>query len=301
MIRANKLEAYVEREESRRPITADVFLTDYCNAKCSYCRYAHASGDYMKFEEFVSYADRLIDLGVKGIILTGGGEPTINPHFNKIVGWLERSEIPYGINTNLIREVFCKPRFLKVSIDAGESARYKETRGVDKLDDVLAHVRDFCEYNKRNGRHTNVGVQCVALNKEDALSFYNAVKVLDVDYIYLRPYEGMESRITRSDVQEWFAGVNDERLNVSFKFDLKDYTAGWCVANWSVITVRHDGYVPYCCHRPNEVVGHILDRNILERKAAWHVDMRTCEKPCRLSGANKYLESKREERDICFV
>lgn len=100
----------------------------------------------MQFNDFVAYATRLVQMGVRGIILTGGGEPTINPHFSKITDWLERNEIPYGLNTNLVNEVLCNANFVKVSIDAGDKERFKAIRGKDKLDDVINHLRDLIEY-----------------------------------------------------------------------------------------------------------------------------------------------------------
>ena len=126
MIRESKLQGYIERINGvKRPITADIFLTDYCNEKCAYCRYAHKTGKYMKFEDFVKYSERLIELGVQSFILTGGGEPTINPDFKKITDYLEGKGIPYGINTNMQVLRKCNPVFMKISIDTGDSERYK--------------------------------------------------------------------------------------------------------------------------------------------------------------------------------
>lgn len=303
MIRVNKLSGYVERVRcDHRPITADIFLTDYCNARCGYCRYNHETGRYIKFEDFKKYANRLISLGVNAIILTGGGEPTINPDFNKITKWLEDKNIPYGINTNLIKSIECSPVFLKVSIDAGDKERYKALRGVDKVDTVLSNLEGFINYKKKNSLNTKIGVQCVAINKEDLISFYNRVKIYDVDYIYIRPLEAIcGNNITNVDVQQWLKDVHDNRINVSFKFGLKDYRPAKCYANWSVITVNCDGGVPYCCHFPNNIVGNIMDDDILIKKAKYVVDMKKCEIPCRLSGANYYLEMTDIEDDAMFV
>ena len=78
-IACDKMFAHVERAlNDRRPITADIFLTNYCNNKCPYCTYRRwelETGAYsMRYEEFVEYAERLLELGVEGFILTGGGE-----------------------------------------------------------------------------------------------------------------------------------------------------------------------------------------------------------------------------------
>lgn len=37
----------------------------------------------MAYDEFVSYAERLLELGVLGFILTGGGEPTVANDFKR--------------------------------------------------------------------------------------------------------------------------------------------------------------------------------------------------------------------------
>lgn len=302
MIRDLKLEKFRERcERQDQPITAEVFLTDYCNLSCQYCRYSNKSGKFMRYEDFVLYAKRLVEMGVRGIILTGGGEPTINPNFAKITSWLERNEIPFGINTNLvIGPVFANANYIKVSMDTGTDERYKEIRGKDYMQRVLANLRDTIEYKKRAGNGTRIGVQCVATNKQDVISFYNATKGYDVDYIYIRPLETTGAAKTgEADVKEWLSNISDDRLNVSYKFGYIGYQSPWCVANWAVITVDVDGNIPYCCHRPTETVGNILDLNIMMKKKAHHVDMRTCEKPCRLSAANKYLaDGKWDEEDV---
>ena len=73
-----------------KPITADIFLTNFCNNKCPYCTYgrweliSNEKKKYITFEEFEKYGNRLLELGVKGFVLSGGGEPTINPDFDKI-------------------------------------------------------------------------------------------------------------------------------------------------------------------------------------------------------------------------
>lgn len=301
MIRENKLSNFVERQMTHKPITADIRLTNYCNARCKYCNVIRNT-DYMKIDDFIMYAKRLLDLGVLGFKLTGG-EPTLSPHFEKVVAWLEENNIPYGLNTNLIRRVVCEPVWLKVSIDAGTREEFMALRGVDKLDDVLLNVDSFCKRKKMDGLRTKIGVQSVATSKENVLSFYHAVKGLDVDYIYIRPWEmcGGGGKVSRADVESWMDGIKDERINISFKFDLKDYLPNSCFGHWSAITVRWDGMVQYCCNRIYDIVGHVMDDDILEKKAAYCVDMKKCDIPCRLSGVNKYLEDRKIESDIFFV
>lgn len=307
MIRNNKLSSFLDRctnEREMKPITADIFLTDFCNEKCSYCRYSHSSGDYMRYDDFVLYANRLIDLGVRGFILTGGGEPTINKDFEKIIGYLESNNIPYGVNTNFKKYVEMNPVYLKVSIDTGDECEYKNIRGVDALEQVLSNLKRFCEYKKTNNNNTNIGVQCIASTKENVISFYNKVKYLNVDYIYYRPLE-KQGRGNNNvvDLRNWLNEYNilDSRINISYKFDLANYYPKKCYSNFCNICINTHGDVIYCCHMPNDIVGHIMDDDILLKKSIYQIDMSKCEHPCRLSGSNKYMEELKYEQDIFFI
>ena len=102
VINSGKILKYIERiNESHEPITADIFLNNFCNNKCSYCTYGRwelSNNAYsMLFDDFIRYAVRLRELGVQGFILTGGGEPTIAKDFDNITEWLEESLIMTAI------------------------------------------------------------------------------------------------------------------------------------------------------------------------------------------------------------
>lgn len=303
MIRNNKLSHYIDRVMyDRRPITADIFLTDYCNNKCVYCRYAHTrSSKYISFAKFKEYVHRLLEFGVKGFILTGGREPMINPDFEKITNWLDEKGIDYGINTNFNKLHYCKPKFLKVSLDTGDRDVYKKVRGVDALNKVLDNVQKYLEWKMANSPATKVGLQCMTTKPEQVEDFYNAIRDYSVDYIQFRPFETQGENLEYSDIIYEIDNIRDERIVKSFKYDLISFKPKSCVGNWSVITVDVNGNVPYCCHKPDEIVGHILDIDILEKKYGHKTEMENCEVPCRLSGANKYLMEFKKESDIHFI
>lgn len=186
-----KLIRHLDRFKTHEPITADVFITNYCNNKCPYCTYRRwelePGARYMHFEDFVKYTQRLLWFGVKGIILTGGGEPTLNPDFNKITEYLEKNEIDYGINTNFCEYRYFRPNYLKVSLDGYDRESYIKKRGVDRYDNVIANIKKYAE-NKDKSK-TNLGVQMDVTDINDIEPFYNSVKDIDLDYIVYRPGE----------------------------------------------------------------------------------------------------------------
>lgn len=308
---ANKLIYNLDRVAGdQRPITAEIFLTNYCNNRCVYCRYKHAVGEYIDFDTFVLYAGRLLDLGVKGIILTGGGEPTINPDFDRITAWLEEHGVPYGINTNFNIYKEFKPKYLKVSLDAIDAEDYSSKRGVKRqiYDKVLSNIGAYIEWRNTHGIEATVGIQIVVKKSEEIKAFYDAHRHLAVDYMSFRPIESEAGLYYNGeDISKFIVEMEelkktDSRVLVNYKWNMMGVKFPKCFANWSVITIDHKGNVLYCCQKPTEIVGHVLDPDILDKKRVHKTDMRLCEVPCRLSGANKFLEEiSKGGKDVEFI
>lgn len=309
-----KLIRHIERFTEQTPITADVFLTNFCNNKCPYCTYHRWSLDpgarYMAYEDFVRYSTRLFELGVKGIILTGGGEPTINPDFDQITKWLENNGIRYGINTNFNVFKDFSPTYLKVSLDGYDEQSYKLKRGVHAYSRVIENIKKYRE----NGKHkdTSFGVQIVVNDLSEIERFYEGVKGLDVDYIVYRPIESTyRCAYTDNDVQTTIPVLMkhiqsiarlDKRVVMNSKWTQLDVFPKQCSANWAQIALDEKGNVIYCCHKPYEVVGHIMDENILEKKRQFKTDISKCDVPCRLTASNLIQEYlSKPMKDDCFV
>ena len=293
-ITANKILAHVDRIlNDQRPITADVFLNNYCNNDCPYCAYRRWELDekarHMKFNDFVQYASRLLELGVLGIILSGGGEPTVSKDFDKIIAWMDEKGIKWGINTNFNRYFEGKPQYLKVSLDAWDRDSYVLKRGVDAYETVRDNIKRFAA----NKGDTCLGIQLLAKSANDVLRFYDANKDLPVDYISIRPIESTDGRYYKHNHDA--PGIintvnvlaeNDDRVILNYKWTMLDERQDTCTAQWSQIAVNEVGEVMYCCHKPYQIVGHLLDKDILEKKALAATDMKMCDVPCRLTAPN---------------
>lgn len=306
-ISSDKLLHHAKFDE--RPITADIFITNFCNNHCPYCTYgrwdleANEKRKYTTFDEFVKYANRLLELGVKGIILTGGGEPTINPDFDKITRWLEDNRIEYGINTNFNVLRYFSPTYLKVSLDAYDDESYKAYRGVSNYSKVRENIIAYDKWRKLNDVRTSLGIQMVASNVETVNKFYSANKDLPVDYISIRPMESTcgsyykNDKLTVDFKPEAIVSaiktlsIIDPRVQINYKWDMLASSFERCYAQWSQIAVNMYGEVMYCCHKPYEIVGNIMDEDILEKKKNFSTDMSKCDVPCRLSAPNKTIES----------
>lgn len=316
-ITAEKMFSHIDRiVGEKKPVTADIFITNYCNNKCPYCTYGRwelDSGAYaMKYKDFVTYAGKLLDMGVQGIILTGGGEPTINPEFEKIAEWLSANKIHWGMNTNFNKFMKIKPDYLKVSFDAYSEESYEQMRGVQAYKKVRKNIKAYSEWKKENSPNTSLGIQQLVKNHKDAELFYESNKDLPVDYIVFRPVESTAGRYYRSEANQDEAErirktvlsieKKDERVNLNFKWNLLKKQEESCVASWAQIALNEKGEVMYCCHKPYQIIGHILDEDIMEKKAKAVTDMKTCDIPCRMTAPNMEVKRlKQARKDACFI
>lgn len=316
-IAGDKMFHYIERiVGDQKPITADIFLTNYCNNKCPYCTYGRwkldAGSSYMQYEDFIKYAEKMLKIGVEGFILTGGGEPTVNPDFEKITGWLEEKGLHYGVNTNFNVGKYIKPDYLKVSLDGWDEESYEEKRGVRVYEKVRDNIERYASWKKINSPETKLGIQIVVETMEDVYEFYEANAKLPVDYISFRPVESTAGKYYKSlynyaETIDIVKAVNflrkgDERVVLNFKWDMLGRQEESCTAQWAQIAVNEKGQVMYCCHKPYQIIGHIMDDDILEKKKKAVTDMSGCDIPCRMTAPNMFVAQVEQEREnACFI
>ncbi len=288
----------------KKPITADIFLTNYCNNKCPYCTYCRW-GDFKTQNRYISYSDfvimiqKLLDFGIRGFILTGGGEPTINPDFNLITEFLEHRKISYGINTNFVEYKEISPTYLKVSLDAYSREGYINKRGVNKYSQVIGNIKKYIMWKKKHGINTNIGIQLLVTEPEEIKSFYQEHKSLDVDYIVFRPYESTQGEYYNSVSREKVFKIlltleeyarKDNRIVINYKWFNLDVKFDRCYAHWSQMAINEKLEIMYCCHKPYEVICNIQDKDAFQKWKNATTDIKKCDIPCRLTGPNKFMK-----------
>lgn len=300
---------------SRKPITADIFLNSACNNKCPYCtyaRYKQRDSSYMTFESFKNNINILLANGVKGVILTGGGEPTISPDFDKITEYLEQNSIPYGINTNFNVFKAIKPNYLKISLDGYDRESYQKARGVDKYDIVIRNIEEYLIYKHSSKIKTSVGIQTVATKIEDVVRFYKAHKGLDVDYFNIRPMESTcgeyyQDTHTSNEclaILSYLQDIHekDSRVCINYKWHEVKTQFDKCYANFSQIAINENSEVMYCCHKPYEIIGKLTDTDIWEKRERFQTNMQMCDVPCRLTAPNNFIQSLQDvPHDAAFI
>lgn len=92
------------RNDKPRPVVSHIMLTDRCNHKCAFCSVQSRAGDTLTLAMVRGYLDQLVPLGLKAVILSGGGNPIIyrsdNYDFNDAVTLIKSYGLEIGLITN---------------------------------------------------------------------------------------------------------------------------------------------------------------------------------------------------------
>ena len=193
------------------PILVEVDPSNACNHACSFCLSSYIHFDKYKGTETFSRAtmprDMLmnlckdfVDMGVRSINWTGGGEPGLNRHLKEAIEYCGANGIKMGIFTNgtlfdkwdMFDTLVDNMTWVRFSIDAGTKETYnkvrvaKENRGWDKM---VENLTKLIEVNKQKGNKIDIGVGYVISpdTYSEIVDFANFFKDFDLMYCQYKP------------------------------------------------------------------------------------------------------------------
>ncbi|MGA9099556.1 MAG: radical SAM protein [Methanotrichaceae archaeon] len=140
-------------------------FTNSCNLKCKHC-YQQASGpleNELSLEEKLDLVNQLDAAGVAAVALSGG-EPTIHPHFKRIIQELSSRGIFTSVATNgwifsnierLKEARDLGLQYIEVSVDSSRPEKHDEFRGIPGAwDHAIAALRNSVEIGMMQGMAT---------------------------------------------------------------------------------------------------------------------------------------------------
>jgi len=218
--------ACVKRGDFRtvKPVTVQLIPSLYCNFCCPHCCYgrskenikAHGERKAMLMDECVMSViiNRLSEAGIKGIVFTGGGEPTSHIRLIECMRQAVKKGIKVGLFTNgslltapKIHQILeLEPTFIRVSLDAGTPDVHQLLHGYpDKYDyfpKVLENIELLAKGKLKQKVDTTIGVG-VTVEPINLFSLMEIAKRLyeiashpptgGIDYLVFRPtvnYQG---------------------------------------------------------------------------------------------------------------
>jgi len=331
LLHPTQFKGAMDRDLSTPPISVEISLTSLCNVSCVWCIDRHWCESYpgiLEKDAILRALEGYKELGVQGVVLEGGGEPTIYPHFGEVVQKIKDLGMSIGLITNGVAfpdfELVKYFDWIRVSLDAGTKEVYKEVKKADKFDDVMSNLKSFVEHK---GENTIIGVGYLIsqLTRENLGGVVQDIKDIGVDYVQIRQltecgdwelppsYYLGDIEAMQSDTFSVYAQQMEE---------YEDHNLGLpcsCHALSSVLC--HDGKVFFCCRLhsirlPDSTtlgyIGNIYDNTI---KEIWDGDLRkkyaenmlkveNCENwcpSCRMTKYNVLVEEIKNKGKTSFI
>lgn len=200
----------IKRGERPAPVNVEIDLSNRCSLGCSWCHFAYthtrgplagkvdrpegaiSGGDLMDAGLGNYILEQLADAGVKSVVWTGGGEPTLHPKFDFFVTHALDYGLEQGMYTHgghidakradLLKEVFT---WVFISLDECTPESYAHSKGVNRFDKAIEGIRNLvaAEGNAAIG----VGFLLHKDNWRDTHKMVKLGKELGVTYVQFRP------------------------------------------------------------------------------------------------------------------
>lgn len=173
------------------PLNVRIKPTNACNHNCWYCAYRAENlqlgqdmnlKDSIPLDKMLEIIDDLVDMGVKAVTFSGGGDPFCYPHLLETVQKLSVSPIKFAALTNGSRlsgdvaELFARhATWLRVSMDGWDDASYREYRGCP--DGEFTKIIQNMERFKSFGGSCYLGV-CIVVDNKNFEHIYDLIALL---------------------------------------------------------------------------------------------------------------------------
>lgn len=117
------------------PVSINLDLTTSCNFRCDHCVDMDIlnTGERYDHELLLASLRHLAARGLRSVIVIGGGEPTLYPHFEETIRLLKELGLSLGIVTNgsridrirAVADVFSRRDWVRLSLDAGSDELFQ--------------------------------------------------------------------------------------------------------------------------------------------------------------------------------
>lgn len=148
------------------PVHIRIKPTNMCNHRCRYCAYLEpalqlgkdmAVRDSIPREKMLEICADIVQMGVRAVTYSGGGEPLLYPHLLEASRFLQGGGVKLACLTNgsllhdAIADFFAEHgTWIRVSMDGWDDASYTHYRGV-KCGEYTKIMRNLENFSRRGG------------------------------------------------------------------------------------------------------------------------------------------------------
>jgi molybdenum cofactor biosynthesis enzyme MoaA len=280
--------SWMERETDYLPPPIECNLDPFaeCNNRCYFCigqRYLvdkrEEVGEMRKLptEYMLKLVEFLSRWGVRGLCISGGGEPSLHEGIYKVMALAKRKGMDVSFVTNAVRipkplgAMFNYCRWVAISVNAGKRETYNKVAGKDHWNEVIYNIEYLCQMRKNFNSKVDYCYKFLVL-PENQYEIYEACKLakdLGVQDFHVRPADLERGDIKGNGkleldlkaIEEQFEKCHAEETNefhvftITHKFDpcmhvKHDFTR--CLASPLVVPILSDGNVYLCVDKKME-------------------------------------------------
>lgn len=265
----------VNLDKSSSPRKLVLEVSTRCNLQCVHC-FRNSAEDFkpsdVDFEDYKKIVDNALRSGVKRLVLTGWGEPTVNPYVLDMIGYAKSKGLAVVLNTNGARLAEIAEDLVRmdvdelyVSIDAVDVELYEEIRRLGGLSAVSRGLELLFELKRRADSRRPIVKAIFTITK---LNLSDLPKLLDyavetnIIEVYLSLYihhpsgpEGvdcLEDEKCVSDLKDHLRNIAVKAMDLPVRVwapNMSSYTSRECpFAMDKALFVRADGKVAPCIY-----------------------------------------------------
>lgn len=209
------------------PIVIDFDPTTFCNLACPEC----ISNSVLNTNRFTEkrlseLATEFVEIGVKAVVLIGGGEPLLHPGTKKIIEILAQNDVKIGLVTNGVildryKDVIKDSvSWIRVSVDAGSAETYgifRPSRGKqNSFNKVISNIKLIAEvksgaigYSFLIMNRVDKKKRTVASNVEEIFQAAQLARNIGCDYFELKSMLNMDHFISSYE-NETISSIRDQ-------------------------------------------------------------------------------------------
>jgi spore coat polysaccharide biosynthesis protein SpsF (cytidylyltransferase family)/MoaA/NifB/PqqE/SkfB family radical SAM enzyme len=176
------------------PVSVELSLTNKCNLSCEWCSdnaLRKKSMVDIDFDILQRLFQDLAENGTRGVVIEGGGEPTMYPRFNDVLMCAKDYGLSLGLITNGVRfqyenKLDCFD-WIRVSLDATAKGKLLGRKGDGLFNVVMSNIQKITKRKEDNGLVVGVGYVLTKFNEENLEELVLNLRRIDVDYVQIRP------------------------------------------------------------------------------------------------------------------
>ncbi|MBU0981299.1 radical SAM protein [Patescibacteria group bacterium] len=174
------------------PISVELSLTDACSFNCEWCSdfdLRKRLNGHMNNKIVPGLLDDLSDGGAKGVVIEGGGEPTLHPNICEIIEEVRKRGLACGLITNGARfnysDQIDELEWVRISLDVANAEQMQTLKRKDAFETVMSNISEIA----RVKRQTVLGISYILTKKSrDGLEdLVYRLSRMGVNYFQVKP------------------------------------------------------------------------------------------------------------------